>query len=148
MSDAFDLRQTSTDWLWTKEFSFDSSMDAAHSFIDEIMAQLESAGWGMKEAFAANMTFEEALINAVQHGNHSDLEKQVHVICRLNGKLVYARIEDEGNGFDPDSVPDPTKEDNLLMASGRGVLLIRQFTSWSKWNDVGNVLEFEIEKPG
>ena len=147
MSDVFDLKQTSTVWLWSKEVSFNSSMDVAHSLVDEIMGQLENAGWGMKETFAANMAFEEALINAVQHGNHSDPDKQVHFICRLNDRLIYARIEDEGDGFDPNAVPDPTEDDNLLMSSGRGVLLIRRFTSRSKWNEVGNILQFEIDKP-
>ncbi|GHT34126.1 hypothetical protein FACS189427_00880 [Planctomycetales bacterium] len=148
MGDMLDSKRMAADWLWSKKISFAGNMDTAHSLIDEITAQMESAGWEMKETFAANMAFEEALINAVQHGNHSDPEKQVHLTCCLNSKLVYARIEDEGEGFDPKAVPDPTDEDNLMTASGRGVLLIRNFVSRSKWNDKGNVLEFEIDRTG
>jgi serine/threonine-protein kinase RsbW len=121
-------------------------MDTAHSLIDEVTSQLEDAGWKVKETFAANMALEESLVNAVQHGNQSDPTKKVHFVFRLSSKSLYARIEDEGEGFDPEAVPDPTDEDNLMTASGRGVLLIRNFVSRSKWNDKGNVLEFEIDR--
>lgn len=131
---------------WIKECSFPSDMSRAHALIDEIMQQVQSMGWNNKEQFAINMALEEGLVNAVQHGNHSDPAKQVHFVCRLADNHLYVRIEDEGEGFDPNAVPDPTDEDHIMVASGRGVLLIRNFVSRANWNDRGNVLEFEKDR--
>lgn len=133
---------------WTLEHAFPSSMDEAHALIDTVMRQLEETGWSGKECFAINLALEEALVNAVQHGNKSDPAKTVHVSCRLTDDRFYCRVEDEGEGFNPDDVPDPTDEDHIMIASGRGVLLIRNFVSRVKWNERGNVLELEKEREG
>lgn len=133
-------------WTWSKECSFSSCMEQAHALIDETMQQVQSLDWSPKEQFAINMALEEALVNAVQHGNHSDPSKQVHFVCCLNNDHLYVRIEDEGEGFDPSDVPDPTDEDHIMVASGRGVLLIRSFVSRATWNDKGNILEFEKDR--
>lgn len=121
-------------------------MNVAHALIDEVMQRLQSTDWNTKEQFAVNMALEEGLVNAVQHGNDSDPSKQVRFTCRLSNDRIYVRIEDEGEGFDPRAVPDPTDEDHILVASGRGVLLIRSFVSRVRWNERGNVLEFEKER--
>ena len=121
-------------------------MDDAHALIDQVMDQLNGKKWGGKELFAINLALEEALVNAVQHGNRSDPDKVVRFRCRLSDDNVYFRIEDEGEGFDPEEVPDPTDAEHIMVASGRGVLLIRSFVSRIKWNDRGNVLEFEKDR--
>lgn len=121
-------------------------MGQAHALIDEIMQQVQTLDWSTKEQFAINMALEEALVNAVQHGNHSDPSKMVHFTCQLNNDRLYVQVEDEGDGFDPNDVPDPTDEDHLMVASGRGVLLIRSFVSRATWNDKGNILEFEKDR--
>ena len=69
----------------------------------------------------------EAVINAVLHGNRQDPEKRVLVEVDLDGPDVIVRVEDEGDGFDPDSLPDPTAPENLLRPSGRGIFMMRQF---------------------
>ncbi len=133
-------------WNWSKECTFSSDMDEAHVLIMEVMEKLDGTSWGSKDLFAINLALEEALVNAVTHGNHGDKAKNVAFRCRLNNDCVYFRIEDEGNGFNPDAVPDPTDPENIMIASGRGVWLIRNFASRVSWNDKGNVLEFEKDR--
>ncbi|MDR1964006.1 MAG: ATP-binding protein [Planctomycetaceae bacterium] len=133
-------------WNWSKDCSFPSDMNIAHDLIEQVMEQIKLGGWNNKEEFAVNMALEEALTNAVQHGNHSDPTKQVYFSCRLNGQRIYVRIEDEGSGFDPNTVPDPTDPEHIMIASGRGVLLIKNFVSRIRWNEKGNVLEFEKDR--
>ena len=67
----------------------------------------------------------EAVNNAIVHGNSSDPEKQVCVNCDIVNSSIYVYVKDEGSGFDPESLPNPTEKDNLLRPSGRGVFLMR-----------------------
>ncbi len=73
------------------------------------------------------MSVREAVINAILHGNRQDPDKRVLVEVDLDGPDLIVRVEDEGQGFDPDSLPDPTAPENLLRSSGRGVFMMRQF---------------------
>lgn len=75
--------------------------------------------------FDVYVGFEEALRNAMVHGNKSDPDKEVTVETAIEGNKVTIIVEDEGEGFDPESLPDPTLEENLLKESGRGVYLIK-----------------------
>ncbi|MDR1289735.1 MAG: ATP-binding protein [Planctomycetaceae bacterium] len=133
-------------WKWSNTCSFASDMAIAHKLIGQVMEQLETAEWSTKEKFAIEMVLEEALVNAVEHGNKFDPDKKVHFVCNLNDNLISVRIEDEGPGFDPDEVPDPTDAEHIMEATGRGVLLIRSYATRVKWNEKGTVLEFEKER--
>ncbi|MDR2643563.1 MAG: ATP-binding protein [Planctomycetaceae bacterium] len=133
-------------WKWSNSSSFASDMKTAHELIDLVMEKLESSPWSDKEKFAINMALEEAMVNAIQHGNDSDPNKKVHFVCNLNDNLIFVKIADEGPGFDPEALPDPTDEDHILDNHGRGVLLIKNFVTRVKWNDKGNVIEFEKER--
>lgn len=123
-------------------------MDTAHSLIDKVMNELERSEWSTKEQFAIQLALEEALVNAVQHGNESNPNKNVRFTCQLSNSLAKFRIEDEGDGFDPNAIPDPTDPEHIMIASGRGVLLIKGFVSRVQWNDKGNILEFEKDRAG
>lgn len=70
----------------------------------------------------------EAVANAINHGNKGDIEKNVRlqVECREEG--ILCRVEDEGEGFDPDAVADPIAPENLLSEGGRGMFIIRALT--------------------
>ncbi|MDR1052679.1 MAG: ATP-binding protein [Planctomycetaceae bacterium] len=133
-------------WKWSNACSFASDMAIAHELIKQVMEQIETAEWSTKEKFAIEMALEEALANAVEHGNEKDPNKKVHFACNLNDDLISVRIEDEGPGFDPDAVPDPTDIEHIMDATGRGVLLIRNFVTRAKWNEKGNIIEFEKER--
>jgi serine/threonine-protein kinase RsbW len=71
----------------------------------------------------------EAVANAVRHGNRQDPARVVRVAYVIENSTVTIRVEDEGSGFDPDTVPNPTDPENLLRPSGRGIFYMRQFMS-------------------
>jgi len=75
--------------------------------------------------FDVHVGFEEALRNAMIHGNKNSPEKKVRVETEVTEDEVVIVVEDEGEGFDFSKVPDPTQEENLLKESGRGVYLIK-----------------------
>lgn len=70
------------------------------------------------------MAVRESMVNAVTHGNGYNKDKAVHFGVRLEGGTLTISIRDEGEGFDPQGVPDPTTPENLLKTSGRGLLLM------------------------
>ncbi len=85
------------------------------------------AGFDADESLNLGLAVREAAINAIIHGNGSDPNLEVHVTLTASDEGFSAHIADEGEGFDPDAAPDPTKGDNLLATSGRGLLLMRSF---------------------
>ena len=78
-------------------------------------------------AFAIRLSLEEALINAIKHGNKCDPNKKVIVEASVTPDRAEIVIEDEGPGFDRTSVPDPTSEENLERLHGRGILLMEAY---------------------
>ena len=89
------------------------------------------------------MAVDEALVNAISHGNALDEKKHVRFACRVSPKRIHVEITDEGPGFDPDSLPDPTAPDHLGEPGGRGVLLMRAFMSHVEFRDHGNHVVLE-----
>lgn len=74
------------------------------------------------------MALREAVANAIKHGNKLNPEKRVHISMRLEpGVALFIEVEDEGEGFEPAEIADPTDPANLLRESGRGVFYIRHF---------------------
>jgi serine/threonine-protein kinase RsbW len=92
-------------------------------------------GCGLDEqvAFGVDMAVREALTNAVVHGNQEDEHKSVEVIFGCGENALEIEIRDQGKGFDPASVPDPTEPANLLKTSGRGIFLMRTFMDEVDW---------------
>ena len=80
---------------------------------------------------------EEALVNAIKHGNKLDPDKRVMIDATISPNEAEISIEDEGPGFDRGSVPDPLAEENLEKPSGRGILLIESYMSQVKWDHGG-----------
>ncbi len=91
----------------------------------EKMAQ--AAGFDSDDALNLGLAVREAVINAIVHGNREDPKLKVDVVMSIDDDAMTAIVRDHGNGFDPDATPDPTEEANLLMTSGRGLLLMRAF---------------------
>lgn len=90
------------------------------STLDQIAMDAEQRHWMV-------MSVREAVINAILHGNRQESEKRVLVEVDLEGSELIVRVEDEGEGFDPESLPDPTAPENLLRPSGRGIFMMRRF---------------------
>jgi serine/threonine-protein kinase RsbW len=88
----------------------------------------------------------EALANAVLYGNESDPAKTIRVEVSLNGERVVVCVSDEGNGFDPSSVPDPTAPENLSAPGGRGLFLIRHLMDEAQYNERGNSIRMVLTR--
>ena len=94
------------------------------------------------------LALSEAVTNAVIHGNKQDPSKKVFVTASLDeNSAIHISVQDEGPGFEPQSLPDPLKEDNLMKPSGRGVFLMKQYADDVSYNDKGNkvTLRFSVE---
>ena len=89
------------------------------------------------------LALEEGITNAIRHGNQLDPNKQVTANCRLAPKRVWIGILDEGHGFDPERVPDPTEPENLERPGGRGLLLMRSYMTRVEYSPRGNHLVME-----
>jgi len=91
----------------------------------------------------------EALSNAMLYGNGSDPQKRVRVEVDVGTKEVAVRVTDQGTGFDPSAVPDPTHPGNITKTGGRGIFLMKALMDEVRFNDQGNsvtlVLRFEGE---
>ena len=133
----------SEDWNWSLEKKIPSDTAEARAILDETLSKLSENGWGEEHTFGIHLAVEEALMNAIKHGNQRDPEKSVYVNCCLNATFLRMIIEDEGEGFDPEHVPDPTLEENLELPSGRGLMLMRTFMTEVRYNDRGNRVEME-----
>jgi serine/threonine-protein kinase RsbW len=79
------------------------------------------------------LSITEATTNAIMHANKSDINKMVNITVLDNETKIEIIIKDEGIGFDPDSVPDPTNPENLLKDSGRGIYLMRFYMDEVKY---------------
>lgn len=133
-------------WTWTREYTFPSDMGTAHNLIEEVMVTVRAERWNDKDIFAIELVLEESLTNAVKHGNHSDPSKSVRFGYKLHKGTFYARVEDEGSGFDPGALADPREPANQMSTSGRGILLVKHFATRIRWNERGNVIEFEKDR--
>lgn len=94
---------------------------------------LRSCGASEEAGFGIEMAVREAVTNAVVHGNQEDEAKSVEVVFNCHGNEFEFEVRDQGPGFDPSSVPDPTDAANLLKTSGRGIFLMRTFMDDVEW---------------
>lgn len=133
-------------WTWTTCERLPSRLGAEEAFMRRLLAELGRTGWTEREIFGVRLSVEEALVNAIKHGNRLHPEKQVGVACRVARHKVWIEITDQGAGFDPDALPDPTAPENLECPNGRGVLLMRNFMSRVEYNPTGNRVVMEKTK--
>lgn len=115
-----------------------TTTEEAFPLIDELSTAMADDGYGDKDIFGMRLILEEAIVNAIKHGNRYDPNRHVQVRWSIAPGRVLAEVEDEGAGFDPFEVPDPTDAENLERPCGRGLLLIRSYATWVRYNDRGN----------
>ena len=94
---------------------------------------LSRSGITEDAAFGIDMAVREAVTNAVVHGNRKDENKTVDVTLKSSPDAVEISVHDQGAGFNPEDVPDPTAEENILKASGRGIFFMRSFMDEVNW---------------
>jgi serine/threonine-protein kinase RsbW len=97
------------------------SVDAAELIVQGLAREV---GIDPGEIDHLGMAVRESMVNAVTHGNGYDKDKSVYFAVRSEDGTLTISIRDEGEGFDPQGVPDPTAPENLLKTSGRGLLLM------------------------
>jgi serine/threonine-protein kinase RsbW len=114
-----------------------SDLDEARRVQTEIELALHGH-FSEAEIFGIKLAVEEALVNAVKHGNQMDPGKSVRISYLVQPGRFEITIGDEGQGFDPADVPDPTAPENLERPCGRGLLLMRHYMNEVRYNAAGN----------
>ena len=96
--------------------------------IQTVLVQLcHLVGFDDESQHYMTVAVRESVVNAIKHGNKQDEAKRVYVDFTLHEKALEVQVRDEGQGFDPQAVPDPLAPENLLKAYGRGIFFMRQF---------------------
>ena len=114
-----------------------STHESVERLTDQVCQLLRALPLQAKACFRLKLALHEALSNAVEHGNKNDPAKHVTVTCFVEPRQVSLAVEDEGEGFDWGTVPDPTEEENLLKEGGRGIFLIRRYADDCRFEDNG-----------
>ncbi|MFQ5494956.1 MAG: ATP-binding protein [Phycisphaerae bacterium] len=108
----------------------------------EILDELRRCGFHDDETFAIKLALEEALTNAVKHGNQCDRAKKITVRYSVSREQLVVSVRDEGEGFLAGDIPDPTTPDRLPLPSGRGIMLIRAYMDDVQFRDNGREVVF------
>lgn len=126
-------------------FELPSDLLAIERFVESMLEHGRRAGFN-PDRIRLNLRvgLTEALANAMLYGNRKDPAKSVRIRARFTPREIAIRITDEGRGFDPDRVPDPTLPANIWRARGRGIFLIRQLIDHVEYNERGNSVEMRL----
>ncbi len=134
-------------WTWRCDHLIPSKAGAGQRVLQEILDHLQSLHWHQRDLFGVHLALEEALVNAIKHGNQSDPQKNVRIACRMSPRRVRIQVTDEGPGFDPASIPDPTDQAHLESPCGRGIMLMKSFMSRIEFSEAGNSVVLEKNHP-
>jgi serine/threonine-protein kinase RsbW len=115
---------------------------------EEIEAALKAQQFSEHDIFSIRLAVEEALVNAIKHGNRCDRSKKVQISYRVQADHFEVSIADEGQGFDPSDVPDPTAEENLERPCGRGLMLMRHYMSEVSFDRLGTSVRMRKQRNG
>jgi serine/threonine-protein kinase RsbW len=121
--------------------SFGPEAEGLSEFEEALDRALADHGYAESELFAIRLAVEEAVANGINHGNRRDPDKRVTLTCTVDSDRVFVAVEDEGEGFDPGSVPDPTDDANIEIPSGRGLMLMGAYMSEIRYVPPGNRVE-------
>ena len=122
------------------ELTIPSDLGEARRVQGLIEEALQASSYTEHDIFSIKLALEEALVNAIKHGNQMDPDKLVSVVFHVTPERFDIRITDEGVGFNPEDVPDPTAIENLERPCGRGLLLMRGFMTEVEYHGRGNVV--------
>ncbi len=123
-----------------RSIALESRSSAVARVWEQILSEMEVRAFGEEDVFAVHLSLEEAFLNAVKHGNKSDAGKKIIIDYSIGPTRLEISVGDEGNGFDPEFIPDPRCDENLYKAQGRGLLLIRSYMDEVMFNERGNVM--------
>lgn len=117
----------------TNELTLPSRIESVEEAAVFIASILSRSGVNEEIAFGVDMAVREAVTNAVLHGNKQDDKKFVHVIAKTGPNFLEISVADEGEGFNPQDVPNPTESENIMKTSGRGIFFMRTFMNEVEW---------------
>ena len=113
---------------------------------EKLVAVMEKFEYSMRDIFAMRLSLEEGITNAIRHGNKFAPDKNVIIRCDISTDKMRVVIVDEGDGFDPEDVPDPTLEEFIERPCGRGLMLMRAYLNMCEYSDGGRCLTMERER--
>ncbi len=131
-------------WCWQTLFV----AAEVHAVAAAVEGAMTAAAFTDRDRFSIRLALEEGVVNAIKHGHGGDTSKPVRVGFAVLPHEVQIQIEDQGNGFNPDDLPDPLADENLERCCGRGVFLIRAYATWVRYNERGNCVTFCRRKSG
>jgi serine/threonine-protein kinase RsbW len=120
-----------------------SDFNAGYAIVERIMELVKQAAFNARDVFGIRLSVDEAVTNAIKHGNQMRPDKKVRIDFQLDGCGVRIEIEDEGAGFRPEDVPDPTADENLERPGGRGLMLMREYMTRIEFSPKGNLVILE-----
>ncbi len=135
-----------SEWSWTLTTDIPSSVDVGHEVIEKLLSVLSAEGWDGRDFFHVQMAAEEAMVNAVKHGNKESPDKKVKIEFKVSPRETYLRFTDAGEGFNPADLPDPREDEYLECTNGRGVMLIQEMMTKVVYNKRGNQVEMWKER--
>jgi serine/threonine-protein kinase RsbW len=115
--------------------------------LEAVAGALAALDYPPRDRLGVRLALEEAVVNGLRHGNHGDPEKLVRVRYLLGADDVLAEVEDEGAGFDPGGVADPTAAENWERTGGRGLVLMRHYMTWVRFSARGNRVTLYKRRP-
>jgi len=121
-----------------KRIVFPSRLGQIVPVQNRIFEDVKAAAFPQQAEFAIRLALDEALANAVKHGNKLDPAKHVTVEYSVTPDRFEIQVCDQGPGFTPAMLPDPTAQENLTRPHGRGVMLMRAYMTEVDFNDRGN----------
>jgi serine/threonine-protein kinase RsbW len=133
----------------TTELVLPSRIEAVNMAASAAAEFVKRSALGEDAAFGIDMAVREAVTNAVLHGNRQDETKAVEVGFKRLSSEIEITVRDEGEGFNPESVPDPTDPQNIMKTSGRGILFMRTFMDeiqWSRHPEGGTVVRMRKKR--
>jgi serine/threonine-protein kinase RsbW len=128
------------------EFELPSDVSLMNGVLQYLTERVAKLGLIKPERSNLFVALDEAFVNAVKHGNRNDPRKLVRITAELSAKEARFTVEDEGEGFNVQEIPDPRDPSNLFKTSGRGVLLIYNIMDEVQYNERGNRLTM-VKRP-
>jgi serine/threonine-protein kinase RsbW len=127
-----------------KEIIVPNDLAAAKQPERFILEEAQASGYCENATFAIKLALEEAMTNAFRHGNKRDPSKHIIVRYRVTRKRIEIEVIDEGDGFEPDKVPDPTQPEYIDRPHGRGIMLMRAYLDEVRYSRRGNAVRLVI----
>ena len=127
-------------------FKIPSEIKYIEKVLDYLNERMIKLGIVDSEESLVLMALDEAIVNAIKHGNRGDAEKAVHIVAELSAREACFTVSDEGPGFARESVPDPTDPSRLLEPNGRGLFLIGHIMDEVCYNQCGNEIRM-VKRP-